>query len=357
MAIRCLPSLPVKICLRLAPYTQPVPEPPAPLVAVERGGIREATHSGHLAVVDAAGSLHHQLGEAQTLTYFRSCSKPFQTIAGLRSEIIPRYGLTPEHIALMSASHNGEPRHLAVVRDLLGHAGLEESALRCGAHWPYYEPAAAIARRQMAEPIAVFNNCSGKHAGMLAAARARGAPLESYLELDHPIQRQVGDTVAEFTGVPAAEIRWGIDGCSAPNPAVPLQAMARSFAALVSSGDEYARAVVDAMITDPYLIGGSERFDSALMEATGGRLLAKGGAAGAHCTADRRSRQGLAIKLDSGDGTWTAVAVMAALERLGWLEPAEAESLRRYAKPLLRNVRQSEVGTVRPLLPELVTAV
>ena len=329
----------------------------APLIAVERAGIREGIHRGHLAAADSAGRIHLQLGDPETVTYFRSCAKPFQTIAGLRSEIVPRYELTPEHIALMSASHNGEPRHLAIVRDLLGHAGLEEGALQCGAHWPYYEPAASVVRREMTDPIAVFNNCSGKHAGMLAAARSVGAPIERYLDPDQPVQQQVQATVAEFTGLRRDQVRWGIDGCSAPNAAVPLRAMARAFAALVSSGDAYARAVVDAMTGDPYLIGGSDRFDTALMEVTGGRILAKGGAAGAHCSADRRSGLGLAVKLDSGDGTWTSVAVMAALTRMGWLEPAEVAALRRYAEPVLRNVRQLEVGLVRPLMPELVTAV
>jgi L-asparaginase II len=334
-----------------------MPNSPAPLIGVERGGVREATHFGHLASVDAAGRIYDRLGDPDVVAYFRSCAKPFQTIAGLRAEIVPRYGLTPEHIAIMSASHNGEPRHLAIVRDLLAHADLEEGALQCGAHWPYYEPAAAVVRREMAEPIAVFNNCSGKHAGMLTAARGLQAPLDRYLDLDHPVQRQIRATVAEFSGVPEADVRYGIDGCSAPNAAVPLRAMARAFATLVTSQNDYARAVVDAMTSDPYLVGGTERFDTALMEATDGRLLAKGGAAGAHCTGDRRSGRGLALKLDSGDGTWTAVAVMAALSRLGWLEPAEADRLSRFARPPLRNVRHLEVGVVRPLLPDLVTAV
>ncbi len=334
-----------------------MPNSAAPLVAVERAGIREGTHHGHLAAVDSAGRIHFHLGDPDLITYFRSCAKPFQTIAGLRSEIVPRYELTPEHIALMSASHNGEPRHLAIVRDLLGHTGLDESALQCGAHWPYYEPAASIARREMPEPIAVFNNCSGKHAGMLAAARSVRAPIERYLDLDQPVQQQVQATVAEFTGLHRDQVRWGIDGCSAPNAAVPLRAMARAFATLVTSRDEYPRAVVDAMTGDPYLVGGTDRFDTALMEMTGGRILAKGGAAGAHCSADRRSGLGLAVKLESGDGTWTSVAVMAALTRLGWLQPAEVEALRRYAEPVLRNVRRLEVGLIRSLLPELVTAV
>jgi len=326
------------------------------MVRVERGGVEEAIHLGHLAAVDAEGRIQASVGNPDRLTYFRSCAKPFQAMAALRTGILSRFHLDPEHIAIMAASHNGEPRHVEVVRDLLDHAGIPEAALQCGAHWPYYEPAAAVARRAMDQPLQIFNNCSGKHAGMLAAARALGAPLETYLDREHPIQRGIAEVVAEFTARPPAEIHYGIDGCSAPNPAVPLAAIARSFAALVMSADENARAVVDAMTTHPFLIGGTDRFDTRLMEVTKGRLLAKGGAAGAHTTADRRSGLGLAIKLDSGDGTWTAVAVMAALERLGWLEAAEREALSPFARPSLRNHKRVVVGTVRPALDVAVTA-
>jgi L-asparaginase II len=133
--------------------------------------------------------------------------------------------------------------------------------------------------------------------------------------------------------------------------------MARSFAALLTSAEETPRTVVAAMTQHPYLIGGTDRFDTRLMEVTGGRLLAKGGAAGAHCTGDQRSGRGLAVKLDSGDGTWTAVAVMAALERLGWLEPGEREALRSFAEPTLRNHKRLAVGTVRSAFRDLVTGV
>ena len=326
------------------------------MVRVERGGVEEAIHLGHLAAVDADGRIQASVGNPDRLTYFRSCAKPFQAIAALRTGIVSRFHLEPEHIAIMAASHSGELRHVEVVRDLLEHAAIPESALQCGAHWPYDERAAAVARRAMEQPLQVFNNCSGKHAGMLAAARVLGAPLETYLDRDHPIQRRIAEVVAEFTARPTAEIHYGIDGCSAPNPAVPLAAIARSFAALVTSTDENANATVDAMTTHPYLIGGTDRFDTRLMEVTNGRLLAKGGAAGAHATADRRWGVGLAIKLDSGDGTWTAVAVMAALERLGWLEDAEREALSPFARPSLRNHKRVVVGSVRPVLDAAVTA-
>ncbi|TME82810.1 MAG: asparaginase, partial [Chloroflexi bacterium] len=304
----------------------------------------------HLVASNADGWILASDGDASRVTYFRSCAKPFQAIASLRTGIVDRFGLTGEHLAIMCASHNGEPRHVEVVRDLLAHAGIDESALQCGAHWPYYELAASVVRREMAEPLPVFNNCSGKHSGMLAAARILEAPLDTYLEPAHPVQARIRQVVEEFTGCRDYDVLYGIDGCSAPNAAVPLSAMARSFAQFVTSTDESAKAAVHAITTHPYLVGGTERFDTALMEVTKGRILAKGGAAGAHCTADRRSGLGLAVKLESGDGNWVSVAVVAALNQLGWLDWAETEALRRYARPTLRNHKGVEVGRVRPLI-------
>jgi L-asparaginase II len=334
-----------------------MPNSAAPLVRAERGGIEEALHLGHVVAADAAGRVRASLGDPERITYYRSCAKPFQALAALRTGIVSRFELQPDHIAIMCASHNGEPRHIDVVRDLIAKAGIPENALQCGAHWPYYEPAAALVRRQMAEPIAVFNNCSGKHAGMLAAAGALGAPLDRYLEAVHPVQQRIRRVMSEVTDVPADQIRYGLDGCSAPNAAVPLLAMAHSFAALIQSTDESARSIVDAMTTQPFLVGGTDRFDTRVMEVTKGRLLAKGGAAGAHCTADRRSGFGLAVKLDSGDGAAAPVAVMAVLEQLGWLEEEELEALKAFARPDLRNHRRMVVGSVRPVLELTVTAV
>jgi L-asparaginase II len=327
-----------------------MPNSAVPLLRVERGEVEEGLQRGHLAAVDARGTLVASAGDPSRLTYFRSCAKPFQAIAALRTGIVERFGLTTEHVAIICASHNGEPRHVAVVRDLLAHIEIDESALQCGAHWPYDESAASAVRREMAEPLAVFNNCSGKHSGMLAAARLLQAPLETYLEPSHPVQQRIRMVVEEFTGCATTDVVYGIDGCSAPNAAVPLAAMARSFARLVTSDDAAARTAVEAMTTHPFLVGGTKRFDTALMEVTKGRVLAKGGAAGAHCSADRRSGVGLALKLDDVDGTWVSAAVMAALTDLGWLAPAEQHALDRFAHPTLRNHKGLEVGRVDPLL-------
>ena len=327
-----------------------MPPPPVPLVRVERGGVDEAVHLGEVVVVNRAGEVRAAAGSIERLTYFRSCAKPFQALAGLRAGLIGAFSLEAEHVAIMAASHNGEPRHLEVARDLLQRANVPEGALKCGAHWPYYEPAAAVVRRKMDEPVAIFNNCSGKHAGMLAAACATDQPLDTYLDPAHPVQGHIREAIEEFTGTPAMAIRYGVDGCSAPNAAVPLADMARAFARLVTTDDSNAQLVVEAMTAHPFLVGGTDRFDTRLMEVTHGRLLAKGGAAGAQCLANRDTGEGLAIKLESGDGTWTAVAAMAALQQLGWLRPAAIEALHSFAHPTLRNYRKLTVGRVEPVL-------
>ena len=184
-----------------------MPESAAPLLRIERGQVEEGRQRGHLAAVDARGTLVASKGDPSRMTYFRSCAKPFQAIAALRTGIVDRFGLTAEHVAIICASHNGEPRHVAVVRDLLAHIGTNESALQCGAHWPYDEAAASVVRREMVEPLAVFNNCSGKHSGMLAAARVLRAPLESYLEPSHPVQQRIRQVVEEFTGCASTAVR------------------------------------------------------------------------------------------------------------------------------------------------------
>ena len=319
------------------------------MLAVDRGGVREATHAGHLAVVEASGSLVASLGDPERVTYYRSCAKPFQALAGLGTGIVDRFHLEPAHIAVMSASHSGEPNHVDTVRDLLRRSAIPEEALQCGAHWPLHEPSAEAARREYEKPIAVFNNCSGKHAGMLAAAKALGAPVDSYLDRQHPVQVRIREVVAEFTGCDPATMRFGTDGCSAPNAAVPLRAIAHSLARLGTSASPAAKQVVEAMTANPYVVGGTDRFDTRLMEVSGGRILAKGGAAGLQVVLDRRSGQGLALKLESGDGAYIAAAVLRAMAGLGWLDEGEEQALASFGRPKLRNHRRIEVGEVEPV--------
>src|SRR3984893_9684590 len=138
-----------------------MPNSATPMVVVERGEVGEGIHQGHLAASNPEGGIVAAAGDPRRLTYFRSCAKPFQAIANMRTGIVERFALSSQYARIIIATHKGKPRHGAVARDFFPHAGVDESALHSGAHGPYNEPAANAARRELAEPIAVFNNCSG----------------------------------------------------------------------------------------------------------------------------------------------------------------------------------------------------
>lgn len=320
----------------------------AEAVAVVRGSVREVVERADLAVASADGALGPRLGNPMRLVYYRSCAKPLQALCLLRSGAQQRYGLTTSQLAVACGSHSGEAPHLEQVRAILEAVGLDEGALGCGPHLPLHEGTAQAMRCEGEEPAPIHSNCSGKHAGMLASAMALGASPTGYLAPQHPVQRLVATVVEELSGWPAERTSWGVDGCSAPNPAVPLQCVARSYARLVGGG-EAERRVVGAMAGNPFLVAGTGRFDTALMETAAGRLVAKGGAAGLHCTADLETGLALAVKLESGNTAAVCQVVVHALAELGWISADERASLEDHAPPVLRDLRGNAVGVVEPL--------
>ena len=204
----------------------------AELLYTMRGDLVETIQRGHVAVVDVRGHLIASSGDPEATSYMRSVAKPLQATMLVQSGAAERFGLTGPLLAICCASHQGEPSHVAAVREVLARVGVPESALQCGVHAPAYTPAAAALWRAGEEPGAVHNNCSGKHAGMLAAARALGAPLEGYLSLDHPVQQGILANVAALAGVPRERIVIGVDGCSVPVHGLPIRAMAYAYAHL-----------------------------------------------------------------------------------------------------------------------------
>ncbi|MEO7674918.1 MAG: asparaginase, partial [Pyrinomonadaceae bacterium] len=244
------------------------------LAKVIRGDTVESIHRGHIAVVDGNGETVFQLGDPTTVTFFRSACKPFQAMPLITSGAADAFGFTTDEIALAAASHSGEDIHVQTAARMISKIGLSESDLRCGAHLPFYEKEAERMLRADEDPTQFHNNCSGKHAAMLAVARHIGADITTYERLENPVQQAILDATSKFSGVPVDQIRIGIDGCAAPNFAVPVSAMARSFAHLVSLpeslGDEFKKAakrIVSAMIAFPELIGGTGRLDTMLMQA------------------------------------------------------------------------------------------
>ncbi len=324
-----------------------------PLVEEVRGGLVESLHAGALAVVDSAGEVRGRLGDPDLVTFPRSSLKPFQLLALVQRGGVERFGLGENEVAVMAASHSGEERHVETVRSILGKIAAPESALACGAHAPLGPRAAAELQARGESPRSVHNNCSGKHAGMLALARLLGAPLQDYVDPDHPAQRAIRQTLVDVLGLDVESLVVGIDGCSAPAYAVSVRTMARGFARLAKpkTGPEgwqtALRRVAGAMRAHPEMVGGSrDRLDTDLMRLGRG-MIAKSGAEGFFAAA-HPDGVGLALKVMDGDPTRRArhVALTAALDRLGWIAAGELSD---YGPRVIeKNWAGRTVGELRP---------
>ncbi len=351
-----------------------------PLVAVWRGDTIESVHHGVIVATDPGGRVVAAAGDPETVTFLRSAAKPFQVIALIESGAADRFGFTNRQIAVMAGSHAGEAVHLAEVRSILDRIDMDESALQCGAHAPFHRPTARELRRRGDEPSVLHNNCSGKHAGMLAFARHIGAPAGDYLDLDHPVQRRIREVIELFAGVPAGAARPATDGCSAPTFALPLRQQARMFARMLDPGSAppdlggAARRIVEAMRAHPDMVAGSDQPCTALMQATRETFIAKIGAEGVYglgwATAAGGDRAGsprapgqrtgagpcgLAVKIADGDGSRARIsATLEALDQLEVLPAAAIASLRgRFVEELHnhRGLRVGHVATVFKLQP------
>ena len=321
-------------------------------VATWRGDVLESRHRVHAAVVDSKGSLRGRAGDPELLTIWRSCAKPFQVMPLLESGYADRIGWGDDEIALSCASHGGEPEHVALATSMLESLGLEEGDLACGPHTPLSPRGARLLKDSGQSPTRVHNNCSGKHAAMLALAKGCHWSILGYQVEGHPVQESILAAVAKWTGVPTGKIPNAVDGCSVVTFALPLTAMARAFAGLADAArrnEEPARRITDAMRTRPFLVGGTDRFDSVLMEETGGAVLLKVGAEGVHTVALMDEPVAFAIKVEDGAQRAQYPAVLRLLQQLGALPEELPARLEAFARAPVLNTRGEIVGEVRSI--------
>jgi L-asparaginase II len=301
-------------------------------------------------------------GDSDLVTYWRSCAKPIQVLPLIEDGGADALGITDAEIALACASHNGEPRHLAVALSLLEKAGCAERDLECGPH-PSLSPAIA---REMAgrgeKPRKLHSNCSGKHAAMLALARHHGWPTEEYRKAEHPVQRRLLKEVAAWTGVAEDKIGQGTDGCGVVSYALPLRSMALAYArlgvrdpgsgvregALPGPGSltpEPARAaaerVIRAIVAEPFLIAGTGRLCTEVIASSRGAVIAKVGADGVYCATVPGARLGFAMKVEDGDMDAARPALLAFLESLA---PGAVRVADSFRSPRIKNTLGEEVG-------------
>jgi len=326
-----------------------------PLVEVRRGEIVESVHFGAIAVVDALGRRVAAAGEPTQPVVLRSTAKPAQVLPLIDSGGAERFRFSDEQIAVMIGSHGGEPFHVGAVRSILETIGLDERALQCGAHDPYHRPSARALRQSGQEPTPLHNNCSGKHAGMLALAVHLGAPIDRYLEPGHPVQERIRARLESLAGLAPGPAPSLIDGCSAPTFAMPLAGLALLYARLAApagaaDADPSVRRAVAAMRGHPEMIAGTDRLCTALMRTGRSGLIAKIGAEGIYALAWERggTGYGLALKISDGEGQRSRHSVaLEALRQLEVLPAEEASSLRARFVDEVRNHRDLVVGSIR----------
>lgn len=320
------------------------------VVEVVRGTIIESRHRVHAAVVDAAGQVRASAGDPEMITFIRSAAKPFQALPVIAEGAMDRFGITLEEIAVACGSHSGEARHLAAVTSILRRIGLDGEALACGPHTPFDK----TSRRELAEaglePGRLHNNCSGKHAGMLAVARVNGWDPEGYNQPEHPVQGRVLAELERWLELPPEAMAMGTDGCAAVTVGVPLRSMAFGYARLAQAarvGEREPTYVVGSMTSYPEMVAGEGRLCTDLMTCAAGRLFAKVGAEGVYCVGVPGAELGIALKIEDGSQRAVGPAILAVLRELDLISEDDLGKLLRHAYPEVLDTRGEIVGQLR----------
>ncbi|MDB5754615.1 MAG: asparagine amidohydrolase [Massilia sp.] len=330
-----------------------------PLVETTRGYpaagyATENVHLGSVAVVDTAGRLLWSAGDPGFPTFTRSAIKPFQALPFLLADGPARFGFDSAELALLCASHSAEQKHIGKVESILAKIGLDESHLECGCHAPLYYDSVNLPVPLERRWSAIHHNCSGKHSGFLAWCRLHGQPSAGYVNPAHPLQQAIRARLAEAVQLAPAAMPTGLDGCSAPNYALPLARLAHLYARL-AQGPADARLgaplgdLFDAMTGHPDLVSGEARCDLAYMAAGDGDWVSKVGADAVQTIGVRSAGLGIAIKIADGATRSLQAATFSVLDQLGLLDARRRALLEHYRQPDLKNVRGSIVGQIRPV--------
>jgi L-asparaginase II len=318
------------------------------LAEVRRGGIVEGLIRGHIVLVDATGRPVRSVGDPNSVSALRSASKPFQAASFVETGTAADLGLGDDSVAIACASHLGEPGHVEAARRILQAAGIEETSLLCGFHLPGDPKAAAEVLRRGENPSPIYNNCSGKHSAMLATCVHQGWPTESYLEREHPLQLAIAERLAGHADLRAEEMPFGIDGCGLPTFGLSIRDFATALARAAGSDPAFQRCQL-AMARHPWLIRGTNSFDSALLGIAGERFTAKGGAAAIFGAVARNGSWALVIKLESGAGAGLPQIAARALQQIDQLESPLPPNLSELVDVPVTNWVGTPVGEIRTM--------
>lgn len=322
-------------------------------VSFYRGDYPESVHHIDAVMVDRRKTILWQTGDSQGEVYWRSGAKPFQVLPLLSAGGAERYSLTAAEIAVMASSHSGSKYHVLLVEGILKKLGLDAKALECGTAQPLDETISRAMYRNGEPYTCLHNDCSGKHAGMLGLALIKGYPLPGYKAASHPVQQEMRQAVAKATGVAVQNLKEGIDGCGVPTFRVPLFSMAFAYAKLAGPAREfwgewtdYVQQVRDAMRSHPEVVGGEGRYETNLMQVTGGRLVAKLGAEASLCIGECEQGLGFACKVRDGGMRAFPHFCTHVLLQCGWLTETEASQMKELHPLVIHNDHGEVVGCI-----------
>ena len=314
---------------------------------VHRNTEIESVHQVYGVAVDSNGKILFSSGDPHYITCIRSSLKPFQTSVCVETGAADAFGFTDKELAVMCASHNGEKIHTSTISGILGKIDIDSSYYKCGVHSPYDKKTKITIFRDGKDFNSLHNNCSGKHAGMLATAKHLGCDLNEYLQSQHPVQKKIVSALEQYTE--QSGFVFGTDGCSAPTPFLSLYGIAILYQKLASGNYPVLSRLYDAMVTHPYLVAGRERFDTDFIEAMSGRAVTKVGGEGVRGLGIRQKNGnviGIALKVLDGNQRANPVATMLLLGHLKLLTESESQKLEKYEKTKLLNHRKIHVGNI-----------
>jgi L-asparaginase II len=320
------------------------------LVNVTRGNLIESSHKGHVAVVDRKGQLLFYAGNPDSKVFARSSMKPIQAIPVVETGAVDHYKFSDADLSLCCASHNGEKMHTNRVLSILARAGMEDTSLKCGTHIPRWQDTYKELIMDGKEVTSLYNNCSGKHTGMLATAKHMNEPIENYFDLNHPVQQRILTAVSEMTEYPKEDIEIGIDGCGVPVHGLPLERLAYGYAKMANPDGlpenrrNSIKRITEAMVREPEMVGGTGRYCTDFMRVGQGRFIGKAGAEGVYCIGDHEMGIGIAIKIEDGNGRAVYPVAVEVLKQLNFLTEQQIEELMNHYRPKLRNARNEVIG-------------
>ncbi|WP_182440583.1 MULTISPECIES: asparaginase [Clostridia] len=315
-----------------------------------RGSYEDLCFTGHILVVDSNGKIVYSAGDPEKIVFARSSAKLFQAMVVLESGASDYYGITNKELSLICSSHSGEDYHVEAVREILKKAGLDESYLQCGTHYPMYQPLADKMHREGTEPIPAQEMCSGKHAGMLVTSKYLGDSLDDYYLPSHPHQQRILKTISEMCDYPVEKIGLGIDGCGVPVHAMPMYHFALGFArmsrpeVLQEKRRKASERIVEAIQEYPLYISGTGRPDARINALSRKNVFSKSGADGYYGLGIKDKGLGIAIKLDCGIGPVRDSVVVETLRQLGEIQDNELENFIPETEMNVYNFKKEIVG-------------